>query len=102
MRLVTYFVIMILTFGSKQTEQLWKGFFVKKIPWEVQKIGRRKLRMLHNAVDLKDLRIPPSNKLEKLLGNLKGYYSIRINKQWRIIFEWNRGNATQVEIVDYH
>jgi proteic killer suppression protein len=58
--------------------------------------------MLNNSQDLIDLRIPPSNRLEKLSGNLKDYYSIRINNQWRIIFIWENGNATNVEIVDYH
>lgn len=68
----------------------------------VQEAGRRKLRMLNNAVDMSDLRIPPANRLEKLSGNLKGFYSIRINDQWRIIFKWNAGNAFEVDIIDYH
>lgn len=72
------------------------------MPPEVQKIARRKLRMINNSVDLKDLRIPPSNRLEKLSGNRKDFYSIRINDQWRIIFIWEAGYALQVEIVDYH
>ena len=71
-------------------------------PVEIQNIGRRKLRMLNNSVDLADLRIPPSNRLEKLSGKLKAFYSIRINDQWRIIFLWNAGNASEVEIIDYH
>lgn len=58
--------------------------------------------MINNSVDLKDLTIPPSNRLEKLKGNLKDYYSIRINNQWRIIFQWVNGNATELEIIDYH
>jgi proteic killer suppression protein len=65
-------------------------------------MARRKLRMLNNSQDLADLQIPPSNRLEKLKGNYKDFYSIRINGQWRIIFNWNNGNADQVEIVDYH
>jgi proteic killer suppression protein len=72
------------------------------MPAEIQNIGRRKLRMLNNSQDIADLRITPSNRLEKLSGNLKGYYSIRINNQWRIIFKWHKGNASEVEIVDYH
>jgi toxin HigB-1 len=72
------------------------------MPIDIQKIGRRKLRMLNNSQNIADLRIPPSNRLEKLSGNLSGFSSIRINKQWRIIFEWNSGNASEVEIVDYH
>jgi toxin HigB-1 len=58
--------------------------------------------MLNNISNLADLKIPPSNRLEKLAGNLKGFYSIRINDQWRIIFKWTSGNASEVEIVDYH
>lgn len=93
---------MILSFGSKETEKVWKGNRVKKWPLEIQTIGRRKLRMLNNSQNLADLRIPPSNRLEKLSGNLKDHYSIRINNQWRIIFTWENGNAKEVEIIDYH
>ena len=93
---------MILSFGSKETEKIWEGVRVKGLSLEVQQVGRRKLRMLNNAQDLSDLRIPPANRLEKLSGSLKQYYSIRINDQWRIIFQWNSGNATLVEIIDYH
>lgn len=93
---------MILSFGSKETEKIWNGIRVKKMPVEIQNIGRRKLRMLNNSQDIADLRIPPSNRLEKLSGNLNCFYSIRINKQWRIIFTWNNGNASDVKILDYH
>ena len=93
---------MIVSFRSKETEKIWKGNRVMKIPIDIQKIGRRKFRMLNNSQNIADLRIPPSNRLEKLSGNLNGFYSIRINKQWRIIFEWNNGNASEVEIIDYH
>ncbi len=93
---------MILSFGSKETEKIWKGIRVKKLPLDIQNIGRRKLRMLNNSQDIADLRIPPSNRLEKLTGNLNHFYSIRINKQWRIIFTWNNGNASDVKIIDYH
>lgn len=93
---------MIVSFGSKQTERIWLGEQVTKLPLEVQKIGRRKLRMIHNSQSVADLRIPPANRLEKLAGNLKDFYSIRINDQWRIIFQWEAGQATDVEIVDYH
>lgn len=93
---------MIISFGSKQTEQIWNGIRIKKIPNDIQDIGRRKLRMLNNSQDLRDLMIPPSNRLEKLSGNLSDYYSIRLNKQWRIIFKWDNGNANHVEIIDYH
>lgn len=93
---------MIKTFGSKETEKIWKGERSKKLPSEIQNIARRKLRMINNSQDLQDLRIPPSNRLEKLGGNLKEYYSIRINKQWRIIFIWENGNCFEIEITDYH
>jgi toxin HigB-1 len=93
---------MILSFGSKETEKIWNGLRVKGLPFEVQEGGRRKLRMLNNSQNIKDLLIPPSNKLEKLKGKLKDYYSIRINDQWRVIFIWENGNASLVEIVDYH
>ncbi|MFS4457511.1 type II toxin-antitoxin system RelE/ParE family toxin [Maribacter sp. 2304DJ31-5] len=93
---------MIVSFGSKETEMIWNGIRVKKMPIDIQKVGRRKLRMLNNSQDLKDLRVPPSNRLEKLTGNLNGFYSIRINKQWRIVFKWDNGNANEVEIMDYH
>ena len=93
---------MILSLGNKETEKIWAGQRVKGIPLSVQDIGRRKLRILNNAQDLADLRIPPANRLEKLSGKLKQFYSIRINDQWRIIFQWNSGNATAVEIIDYH
>ena len=93
---------MILGFDSKETEKIWNGERIKKWPVEFQQHARRKLRMLNNSLDLSDLRIPPSNRLEKLSGNLKEYYSIRINLQWRIIFKWQNGNATHVKIIDYH
>jgi len=93
---------MILSFGSKETEQVWNGMRVKKMPLQIQKIGRRKLRMINNSQNTTDLRIPPSNRLEKLSGNLDGFYSIRINDQWRIIFKWQKGNASDVKIIDYH
>lgn len=93
---------MIISFGNSETESVWDGIRVKKLPVEIQNIGRRKLRMINNSINLADLRIPPANRLEKLSGNLKEFYSIRINDQWRIIFKWNAGNATEVEIIDYH
>ena len=93
---------MILSFGSKDAQKIWDGERVKKIPNSIQEISRRMLRMLNNSQDLMDLQIPPSNKLEKLKGNLKDFYSIRINDQWRIIFKWESGNSSEVEIIDYH
>jgi proteic killer suppression protein len=93
---------MIISFGNSDTEQIWNGERARKLPNEIQTVGRRKLRMLNNSVDLADLRIPPANRLEKLSGRLKDFYSIRINNQWRIIFKWQAGNAFEVEIVDYN
>jgi len=93
---------MIVSFGSTETEKVWNGFRAKGLPVEIQNIGRRKLRMINNSVSLNDLKIPPSNRLEKLSGNLKGFLSIRVNDKWRIIFRWNSGNASEVEIIDYH
>jgi proteic killer suppression protein len=93
---------MILSFGDKDTESIWKGIRVKNMPLDIQNTGRRKLRMLNNSQTIHDLRIPPSIRLEKLGGNLDGFYSIRINDQWRIIFQWNEGQSEQVKIIDYH
>ncbi len=93
---------MIASFGNKETENVWQGERVKRLPNEVQEIGRRKLRMLNNSQNIMDLTVPPANRLEKLKGNRKEFYSIRINDQWRIIFKWNNGNAFEVEIIDYH
>jgi proteic killer suppression protein len=93
---------MILSFGSKETENVWNGDRVKKLPNDVQEAGRRKFRMLNNSQNIADLTIPPSNKLEKLKGKWKEFYSIRINNQWRIIFKWVSNNAFEVEIIDYH
>ena len=92
---------MIITFGSKETENIWNGERVKNIPFEIQTIGRRKLRMLNNSQNLKDLTVPPSNRLEKLSGNRNDFYSIRINVRWRIMFKWVNGNSEKVTINDY-
>ena len=93
---------MIKSFNSKETQKVWNGTRSGKLPLEVQRIGRRKLRMLNSAIDMNDLRIPPANRLEKLSGKLNDYHSIRINDQWRIIFRWVDGQAFDVEIKDYH
>jgi toxin HigB-1 len=93
---------MIISFGSKDSEKIWLGERPKKIPIEIQQIGRRKLRMINNSQELKDLIIPPSNRLEKLKGKSKDFFSIRINDQWRIVFKWENNNAYEVEILDYH
>jgi len=93
---------MINSFGTKETEKIWNGDRVKNLPHEIQQIGRRKLRMLNNSQNLLDLKVPPSNKLEKLSGKMNDLYSIRINDQWRIIFKWENGTANDVTIIDYH
>jgi len=93
---------MIVSFGDKETERIWNGLVSMKLPREIQEIARRKLRMINNSIDITDLRIPSANRLENLKGDLKDFYSIRINGQWRIIFKWESGNALKVKIVDYH
>jgi len=93
---------MISSFGDKETNKIWNGERIKGFSTEIQEIGRRKLRMLNNSQNLTDLKVPPSNRLEKLKGDLKEFYSIRINDQYRIVFKWKNGNAEDVKIVDYH
>lgn len=93
---------MLASFGNKDTKKICEGERVKGLSTKLQEIARRKLRMLNNSQNLTDLQVPPSNRLEKLKGNFKEFYSIRINDQWRIIFKWNAGNADEVEIIDYH
>ena len=88
--------------SSKETEKLFNRRFSRKIPPSIHQIARRKLEMLDAAGALQDLRIPPSNRLEKLSGDRKGRYSIRINVRWRICFEWPDNDVYNVEIVDYH
>ena len=93
---------MIKTFGDKESEKILNRIRAKILPNEIQDVLRRKLRMLNNAQDVNDLRIPPANRLEKLKGDLEDYYSIRINNQWRIIFQWLNNDSYDVKIVDYH
>ncbi len=93
---------MIKSFADSESEKIWYGNRSGKLPSSIQQVARRKLRMINNAQDLNDLRIPPANHLEKPSGTLAGFHSIRINQQWRIIFNWKEGNANNVKIVDYH
>ena len=93
---------MIRSFASKETQKLFNSIHSKKLPTEIQRIARRKLNILDATEALSDLRVPPSNHLEKLSGNRSGQHSIRINNQWRICFTWREGDAYNVEIVDYH
>lgn len=93
---------MIKSFSDSETKKIWNGERSKRLPSSIQNIARRKLRMINNAGNINDLRVPPANRLEKLKGSLKGYHSIRINDQWRIIFKWIRGDAYETKIYDYH
>lgn len=93
---------MIKTFGDKESEKKWNGIRSKKLPNEIQDVARRKLRMLNNARDVDDLRIPPANRLEKLKDNLEAYYSIRINNQWRMILTMLKFTPWLLRGVDYH
>jgi proteic killer suppression protein len=93
---------MIQSWANNETEEIWNGFFVKKWPHDIQRIAKRKLVHIHAAKVIEDLRIPPGNRLEKLSGDRKDYWSIRINDQWRVCFKWENGNAFEVQIVDYH
>lgn len=96
---------MIESFDNELAEDLFEDRFskaVKRFPSELKQIARRKLLYLHEATTLKDLQAPPGNRLEGLKGDWKGYYSIRINDPWRIVFEWNSGNAFDVQVIDYH
>jgi toxin HigB-1 len=92
----------IVSFAGAETESIFRGKRSRRLPPDIQNTARRKLEYLHRARALNDLRMPPGNHLEALKGDREGQHSIRINKQWRICFEWHGGNAAQVEIVDYH
>lgn len=93
---------MIRTFKDKETQKVFERKRSRKLPSDIQQVALRKLRMLNRAETLQDLRVPPANRLERLVGDRKGQYSIRINDQWRICFLWHDGDALDVEIVDYH
>jgi len=93
---------MIQSFKCKETEKINQRQFSKKVPPEIQERARQKLVMLNAATQLEDLKVPPSNQLELLKRDREGQHSIRVNKQWRVCFKWDSGNAQNVEIVDYH
>ena len=93
---------MISSFRDRETERIWHGEFSRRLPHEIQEVARRKLRMINNARTVVDLRVPPANRLEALKGGRAGQYSIRINDQWRICCRFANGQASDVEIVDYH
>ncbi|MBK7450770.1 MAG: type II toxin-antitoxin system RelE/ParE family toxin [Chloroflexi bacterium] len=93
---------MIKTFKDAETEKIYQRERSRKLPSDIQQVALRKLRMINNAINLNDLRVPPANRLEKLSGDRAGQHSIRINDQWRICFEWRGSDAFNVEITDYH
>jgi len=93
---------MIKTFKDAETEKIYQRERSRKLPSDIQQVAPRKLRMINNAINLNDLRVPPANRLEKLSGDRAGQHSIRINDQWRICFEWRGSDALNVEITDYH
>ena len=93
---------MIESFKCRETEKLYNREHTRRIPQSIHKTAMRKLWMLDAAHTLEDLKIPPNNRLEALKGSRKGQHSIRVNKQWRICFVWNAGQAANVEITDYH
>lgn len=93
---------MIRSFRSAETETIWQGRRSRRLPPDIQPVALRKLMMLNRARTLQDLRVPPANRLEPLKGARAGQWSIRINRQWRICFVWQDGDAHDIEIVDYH
>ena len=93
---------MIRSFADRETELIWSGRRSRRLPSDMQAVALRKLRLINAAKVLDDLRSPPGNRLELLKGDLAGYYSIRINDQWRICFVWSEGGASIVKILDYH
>ena len=93
---------MIKSFACRETEKIWNGEASRKLPRDIQERAFRKLRQLNTVRALEDLKEPPSNNLELLKGDKKGWMSIRINKQWRLCFCWTESGAENVKIVDYH
>lgn len=93
---------MIRSFADRETEKIWRGERSRRLPPDIQRAALRKLLYLSRAKTVADLRMPPGNQLEVLVGDRKGQWSIRINGQWRVCFKWVNDNAEDVEIVDYH
>jgi proteic killer suppression protein len=92
----------IESFADSATESIYRGLRVRGFPRDIQERARRKLRMINQARIVEDLQVPPGNRLEQLKGNLNGFWSIRINQQWRVIFRWQDGSKHDVRIIDYH
>lgn len=93
---------MIKSFACRETARIFRGEESRRFPREIQETAFAKLRAVNRAADVFYLRIPPSNRLEKLTGTLRGFWSIRVNRQWRIVFRFKDGNADDVRICDYH
>jgi toxin HigB-1 len=93
---------MIQSFRCRETERIFNREASRRLPRDIQRVALRKLAMLEAAHDVRDLKVPPGNRLEELRDDRQGQYSIRINQQWRVCFRWSDGNAHDVEIVDYH
>ena len=93
---------MIVSFADSETEKIWHGERSSRLPGDIQATALRKLRLVNAAKKIDDLRVPPGNRLERLKGDRAGYWSIRINDQWRIVFRWTEGGAEHVSITDYH
>jgi proteic killer suppression protein len=92
----------IVSFACNETERIYRAELSRRFPPVIQRSARRKLLALHAATELREMAVPPGNRLEALKGGRKGQHSIRINDQWRMCFHWREGNAYNVEIVDYH
>ena len=96
---------MIQSFGNRLAQDLFDdraSGAARRFPADLRRAAHRKLLYLHDAAELRDLRVPPGNRLEALKGRWKGFHSIRINHQWRLVFQWNSGNASAVHVIDYH
>ena len=97
-----YYIVVILSFACAETERIFRAELSRRFPPDIQRVARRKLLALHAATELRNMAVPPGNRLEALKGGRRGQHSIRVNDQWRICFRWNAGNAHEVEIVGYH
>jgi len=96
---------MIINFKHELTKNLFEDketLDTLRLPPSLRRAARRKILYLHDAAELNDLRAPPGNRLEQLKGDIRGYFSIRVNRQWRLIFRWHEGNVTDLELIDYH
>jgi toxin HigB-1 len=99
---IQYNYVMIISSKDREPEKVWDQIYSKRLPHDIQRIGLRKLIILHSAKDLNDRKVPPGNRLELVSGNREGQHRIRINDQWRICFRWNQGQMIDAEIVDHH